>query len=83
MKSIEILDLPTGDISNDYSNDYSFKSGKQIVLNHENTAVLFRRAPLFSKVRTPFEEITSCCFCNDIVVYLCFVNFFAKALDFD
>ena len=55
MKSIEILDLPTGDIANDYSDDY--KSGKQIVLNHENTAVLFRKAPLFSRVRTPFEEI--------------------------
>ena len=57
VKSIEILDRPNSDISNEYSNDYSIKSGKQIVLNHENTAVLFRRAPLFSRVRAPFEEM--------------------------
>ena len=56
MKTIEIVDLSSDD--DGHSNDYSnVKNGKQIVLNHENTAVLFRKAPLFSRVRTPFEEI--------------------------
>ena len=54
MKSIEIVDLSSDD---DFSNDYSTKQGKQIVLNHENTAVLFQRAPLFSRVRVPFKEM--------------------------
>ena len=54
VKSIEIVDLSSDD---DYSNDYSARNGKQIVLNHENTAVLFQRAPLFSRVRVPFREI--------------------------
>ena len=56
VKSIDVLDLLSDD---DVSNDYSARkgNGKQVVLNHENTAVLFQRAPLFSRVRVPFIEI--------------------------
>lgn len=48
VKSIDVLDLLSDD---DVSNDYSARkgNGKQVVLNHENTAVLYQRAPLFSR----------------------------------